>query len=284
MTSDKTPTDFAQKASQFKKFSDSLTKMVRLYQNLSHDRTTNYFKMLNALNKIEAAYTQTENNLVSLKFGQWLSEEKSRLDEVKGALVYDFGRLLAEHLSKVGFRLEGNFPEFRVKMLLLDANVQNAKCQLWYGYKEEFLNSTPFDPVSAQKAIVYAYNRVAKHDFDSSRFIERLYKAYETVARKQQKQIGDDVGIISTLVELNFQRQDQKFLANPRKNTFQEYPREFFSYDLFRLKQREINNLTLSLGIASREQNRSRESYLWIPSDESLQGNVYSLLSFRRIK
>jgi hypothetical protein len=240
--------------------------------------------MLNILNKIEAAYAQAENSLVSLKFAQWLSEEKSRLEEVKGALVYDFGRLLAEHLSKTGFRLEGNFPEFKVKMLLLDANVQNAKCQLWYGYKEEFLNSTPFDPVSAQKAIVYAYNRVAKHDFDSSRFIERLYKAYETVARKQQKQIGDDVGIISTLVELNFQRQDQKFLANPRKNTFQEYPREFFSYDLFRLKQREINNLTLSLGIASREQNRSRESYLWIPSDESLQGNVYSLLSFRRIK
>lgn len=284
MKSDEPPTEFAQKALQFKRFGDSLAKMVRLYQNLSHDRTANYFKMLNVLNKIEAACAQAENSLVSLKFGQWLSEEKSRLDEVKSVLVYDFGRLLAEHLSKTGFRLEGNFPEFRVKMFLLYADVQNAKCQLWYGYKEEFLNSTPFDPVSAQKAIVYAYNRIAKHDFDSSRFVERIYKAYEAVARKQQKELGDDVGIIPTLVELNFQRQDQKFLANPRKNTFQEYPREFFSYDLFRLKHREINDLTLSLGIASREQNRSRESYLWIPSDESLQGNVYSQLSFRRIK
>lgn len=272
------------KVQQIRKNADQFMKMVRLYQRLSLDRVANYFKMVDILNNIETVYLKIESGLTQLKFDQWLNEEKRNLSGVEGRITYEFGRLLVDLLSKSGFKLEGNFPELKTKMLLIDANTRSAKCQLWYGYKEEFLLSIPLSPESANKAIISSYNRIAKRDFDDASFIATLLKAYQAVIGRQQKQIGDQVGIIDVLVELNFQRQDQRFKANPRKSTFRDYPREFFSYDLYKLKQREINGLVLSLAIASREQNRHRESYLWIPSEDSLQGNVYSQLSFRRVK
>jgi hypothetical protein len=276
--------NFSESFSQVAKLSDSLKKMIKLYRQLSLDRTTNFFKLSDLLKKIETTYKQIESGLASLPFERWLTEERTRLDDAKGKLIYDFGRLLEELLSKSGFRLEGNFPEFKVKLFLLETDMQTAKCKVWYGHKEEFLNSVPLNPESLHKAITSAYNKIARRNFDDARFIESLYQAYSAYITKQHKQMGDEVGIIDILLEMNFQQQNPRFLANPRRNTFEEYPREYFSYDLFRLRKRETNDYALSLGIATREQNRRRESYLWIPSDESLQGNVYSRLSFRRRK
>lgn len=280
--SNKSEVNFPESFSQVSRLSDSLKKMIKSYRQLSLDRTTNYSKMSELLKKVEATYKQIEEGLAGAPFSRWLTEERTRLDDTKGKLIYDFGRLLEELLSKSGFRLEGNFPEFKVKFLLLETDMQTAKCKIWYGHKEEYLNTVPLNPESVHKAIASAYDKIARRNFDDARFIESLYQAYGSHITKQRKQIGDEVGIINILLELNFQRQSPKFLANPRKNTFEEYPREYFSYDLFRLRKKETNDYALNLGTATREQNRRRESYLWIPSDESLQGNVYSTLSFRR--
>lgn len=275
-------TDILQKILQLKKQTEILAASIRTYTNLSTNRATNYFQLTSMLSKIEAYCREFGAQLGTPSLTEWINQEKEALEKAKANLTFEFGKALAEDLSKSGISLEGNFPEFKIKTFLLNVDMETAKCNLYYGNKEEFLASTSITASAAKTAILQAHERITKREFDGSKFITRLFKAYENNIRKQQKCIGDEVSIISILLELNFICQEQKFMSNPRKAFFNEYSREFFSYDLFKLKSREKDNLTLSLNIATREQNRSRNTYLWVPSEESLHGNVYSQLSFRR--
>lgn len=279
---EKPSADILQKAIQLKKQTDLLTTSIREYTNLSMNRVSNYFQLTKVLKKIELSCNELGTQVGTSNFAQWINEEKTALEKAKSNLVYEFGRTLAEGLSKNGLTLEGNFPEFKIKTFLLQVDMETAKCNLYYGNKEEFLTSTPIVASAAEKVILKSRENITTREFDSTKFITRLFKAYENSVKKQQKAIGDEVGIISILLELNFLNQDQRFFSDPRRAIYREYPREYFSYDLFRLKQREKDNFALSLNIATREQNRSRNTYLWVPSEESLHGNVYSQISFRR--
>jgi len=266
---------------ELKKNIDAISKDMQLYKKLADNKESNYFQLVKILNQISITSKQIEN-FVNLGLNDWVSKEQQSLESAKAKLTFEFGTALADELSKNGLKLEGIFPDYKVKTFFVAAELQTGKCKLWYGNKEEYLGETALNALVVKKALFTANERITKRDFEDSKFFQKLYKAYENAIVKQHKSVGENVGIISLLLELNFLNQNSNFLNDPRKTSFVEYPREFFSYDLFRLKGRQKDNLTLNLSIATREQNRSRNTYLWVPSDDSIHGNVYSQIAFRR--
>jgi len=89
-----------------------------------------------------------------------------------------------------------------------------------------------------------------------------LYKACETVANKENKKLEDPLPITSVLLEYTI------LVRNIAKENYTHYGRVFFSYDLYRLKERKINEHELELITATRAYTRKKKDFLWVPTNE----------------
>ncbi len=77
--------------------------------------------------------------------------------------------------------------------------------------------------------------------------------------------------------------QGKKFRTDPVKSSYKEYGRVFFSYDLYRLKERAVDGHELSLVTATRAYTRRRAGFIWIPSSERGDGTYISHVRFREV-
>ena len=77
--------------------------------------------------------------------------------------------------------------------------------------------------------------------------------------------------------------QNNKFKTNPRKEFYTDYTRFLFSYDLYKLKKRRVQNNELTLIIATRAYTKKYSDFIWVPTNEKGDGNYISHIKFREI-
>lgn len=254
-----------------------LKKLLKAYDKASQQN--NHVKMNVLLDKISQILERRLDKL-DLDQKDWIQRQKKRIESIKQEVSYKVGNRLNELLSAHHLSLQGNFPQFRVSVFFLEIDADSATTGIWYGNKEEFVDSVSIVPEEISKVIINTYAKISRPK-DDPKFLAELYQAYQNVIKKTGRTIGDEVYLTDVLKELVLVKQDTKFLQDPRRSNYKEYTRMQFSYDLATLSKREIDGRTLNLSIATREENRDRTKYLWIPDVNGSSGTVYSKMAFR---
>jgi hypothetical protein len=223
-------------------------------------------------------------NNTTVEVKQWLTEYNKVIEKQKEEFRFAFGKKLEQLLSQNGFELKGQYPELRAKFYLIEIDFAGKSSRIWYGPKQEFILQTKLSPELIAKELQKVDKYITQRRFNDTEFIERLYRAYRIYLLKQNKSDGEEIPILGLLQELVFLMQDKRFYVNPRKENFKSYSRFLFSYDLYRLKKREINKKHLMLSVATRAYTVRKEDYLWVPSNEQGDGTTYAFVNFKEVE
>ena len=194
-----------------------------------------------------------------------------------------FGQRLEQALQQLGFELKGHYPTLKVSFYTLKMDLDNNNVEIWYGPEQEKLDSSKLIPETIAQKLKNVHAQITQREFNDKTSLSNLYSAYKVAVYHKDGKIGDAAPITDVLSNLAFLIQNRRFKMNPVKENYREYGRVFFSYDLYRLKERRIGNLELGLVTATRAYTRKRSGFLWIPSNERGDGSYISHIKFREI-
>jgi hypothetical protein len=247
---------------------------------------------LNNLHKIKQESIKVENTLKQTKFDEFVKEDieqyitsiRSKIPEWEEQVKKSFGNKLEDTLKQIGFELEGHYPLLKVSFYTLDVDLYNNNVVIWYGPQQERVDICKLIPEQVAKKLTDIHNKITQRQVDGKTFLSNLYEAYRIATyRHNKKNHGDQIAITDILFEYVLLAQNKKFKTNPIKNNYKEYGRVFFSYDLYKLKERKISNYEISLITATRAYTRQKYDFLWIPSNEKGDGNYISHIKFREV-
>lgn len=259
-----------------------LAKNIDKYQN---DPISNLYKIKQEVVKIEKTLKQSKlEDFVKERIEEHIQSIKSKVVEWEEDARKTFGQKLENELRKVGFELRGHYPLLKVSFYTLEVDLENFKVLIWYGPQQEKLDTCKLVPEEVVKKLNTIHRKLTQRHFNDGEFLSKVYEAYRISVYRQNKKIGDQIPISDILFKHVFLIQDKKFKVNPIKNNYKEYGRVFFSYDLYRLKERVLNDMELNLITATRAYTRKKSDFLWIPSNEKGDGNYISHIKFREVR
>lgn len=244
--------------------------------------------------QIEASLTKVEEGLIQLKeleelrqnlknVKEFVEEKKKLLEVPKHKLKTYLGAELDRRLAEKGWQAEGNLPELRVGLLTLEFLLSQCLVKIWYGPKIELVNRTKPVIDDIANTVIKTYRDLDSASFkDEEGFLKLLLEAYNSLIRKAGLEFGANLPVIHWLREIAWHKQGKEFLIDPRREHFKGYGRTQLSYDLSRLTQRAYHTDELRLVVASREQTKTKEDNLWIPSNLRGDGTHFASVCFRR--
>lgn len=242
----------------------------------------NVYKIILNISRIEKMLTESKlDQSVRQNITTYLQGIKTKIPEWEDHAKRSFGERLDQAFREAGFQLKGQYPTLTTSFYTLKVYLDNENIEIWYGPEQELLGKYKPIPEIVTKKLIDFHKQITQRKFDEKAFLSNLYEAYRIVAYRNNKNIGDAMPITEVLSILAFSIQTQKFKINPIKSNYSEYSRVFFSYDLYRLKERKIDNVKLALVTATRASTRRRADFLWIPWNEEGAGSYISHISFK---
>lgn len=261
-------------------YEHSLRKLEKL---LSKEPSENLGKLKQELNKLERAIKAEGSSASENSVVQYIQLVRQRVLELEVLSRKTFGKELEEELKQEGFRLEGHYPLLKSSFYTLEVNFDKSTVTIWFGPQQEKLKVCNLSSKVVAKRLLELHNSITKREFDDKVFLSNLYKACEIVAYKEKRNLEEPLPIVSVLFEYALLVQDDKFKTDPIKENYTSYGRVFFSYDLFRLKERKLNEHELELITATRTYTRKKKDFLWIPTNEEGSGTYVSHIRFRGV-
>jgi len=278
---------------------DSLAKEERTIKNLRNslrkldkievNSFSNLLKLKGELSVVDKLLNQTRlENTIKEEINRLVEDIKAKIPDLEEKLKGKFGHELDIALQEVGkeynFKLKGHYPELRVLFYTLELRLENSGgVVIWYGPKQERLALVKPEPKTIAQKLKTIHESITKRKFDEPEFLSTLLEAYKMAAYREKKNFGEQIPINKVLLDFAFLIQDNKFKIDPTKKNYKDYGRVYFSYDLFRLKERRINSYELQLVTATRAYTQRRRDFLWIPSNEEGGGSYFSHIKFRRL-
>jgi len=263
----------------------NLLKVIKSIDKYQDDPVSNLYKIKQEVVKIEKMLKQSKlDDFVKKNIEQHIGGIKSKIPEWEENAKKTFGQNLENELRKVGFELRGHYPLFKVSFYTLKVDLENFKVSIWYGTEQEKLETCKSVPEDIAKKLKIIHDKITQRHFNDNEFLSKVYEAYKSSVYRQNKKLGDQISISDILFEYAFLIQNKKFRTNPIKDNYKEYGRVLFSYDLYRLKERRLNDRELNLITATRAYTRRKSDFLWIPSNERGDGSYISHIKFREVK
>ncbi|RSN76930.1 MAG: hypothetical protein DSO07_10315 [Thermoproteota archaeon] len=263
----------------------NLLKSLKTIEKLQKDPINNLHKIKQEMGKAEKALESSKlEESFKNKIEQHINDIRSKIAAWEEEIKDKFGINLENELKKMGFELAGHYPLLKTSFYTLQVDLDNFKVIIWYGPQQERLDVARLVPAEVVNKLRKIHESITQRPFDSKGFLSKIYEAYKASLYRLGKEMGDQVPISDVLLEYVLLIQDKKFRVNPVKRNYREYGRVFFSYDLYRLKDRIIDNKELDLIIATRAYTKHWYDFLWIPSNEKGEGIYISHVKFREVK
>ncbi len=263
----------------------NMRKAIRAIERYAeNEAVSNIYKIQQEMLRIEKILKQTKlADFVEEGVGQRIQPVKSMMPEWEEQAKKSFGKRLEDALKQVDFELSGHYPLLKAMFYTIEVKLETNSVVIWYGPEQERLDACKLIPEIAAKKLEASHKKIVNRDLDDETFLLNLFEAYKTATHHIEKKIGDSIPVSDILLEYALLVQSKKFRTNPVKSSYKEYGRVFFSYDLYRLTERTIENHELSLVTATRAYTRRRAGFLWIPSNEKGDGTYISHIRFREV-
>lgn len=206
-------------------------------------------------------------------FFKWIEDEERRIREEEDIFKSEMGGALLRALSERGFTVKGQFPILRFGFYTLKVSFEKPRADLYWGPEAEpLLLNIPLSVDDILREFERVHREIVNRDFNAEKFDGLLLRAYRRLICDRG---GDSrkVKIVELLGEFAFLNQREAFSENPLKRNFTEYPRHFFSYDLYRLRK---TGGRWRFTVAPFEATTRKRDSLWIPDDEEGNGTYYA--------
>jgi len=245
---------------------------------------------LKRLNTLHSEITAVERQLERLQLEQSLIAEithvldvwKEEAKELESSAKAAFGKELEQLLKAHDYPLEGNYPKLKTSFYTIIVDIRSNRVTLYYGPEAEKIVSCPALPENVCNEILKYDAFLATRAPDDDLFLTNLFEAYSICLHRSNKKIGVGVSIPEILPMFAFITQNSTFMRNPIRANYHEYDRAMFSYDLYNLKKRTINNYEMVTITARRGETKNRYDTLWIPSSSGRgSGELISGIKFR---
>lgn len=267
--------DISEITNRLKASKDTTDQALRFIKNISlldQSRMRNFKKIKSQAEKLKKLFDEHRSEQKIFEIGSdWSSDFINKLTLVEEKLLLQFGNDLADELQKYGYNLTGHIPLLQIGIFRIEVDVRTWSVKFWYGSKRELLAYGVLSPTDTATTI-----RELKASLGSemmpNEFLNYLKSSYKELLTGN---FGDPVPIIQVLDRLAPRIPTKKAENNEDRHV--KYRREDFSFDLFRI--RGLNGGP-QLTVATRAFTKSRNNFLWIPSDENGDGSNYSHLRF----
>jgi len=263
----------------------NIRKAIRaIERHTENEASNNIYKIKQEIARIEKILKQTRlTDFVEEDVEERIRPVKSMMHGWEEQAQKSFGQRLEDALKQVDFELSGHYPLLKVMFYTIEVKLETNGVIIWYGPEQERLDTCKLIPEVTAKKLEASHKKITGRGLDDETFLLNLFGAYEVVAHRSKKKIGESLPVSDILLEYALLVQNKKFRMDPVKSSYREYGRVFFSYDLYRLKERTVENHELSLVTATRAYTRRRPGFLWVPSNERGDGTYISHIRFREV-
>jgi len=175
-------------------------------------------------------------------FNKFISENIREIDEKIGSLEYI--NVLETNLKELNIPFIGNFPEYDIPPYKLNISKENKEVRLFFGRKSEKTNS--LNPASISAWVNIRYKKIISRKMDLNALMKELFEAYQMINKLTYREKTPIWGKAVKLTEIYN-------LLTLKRTTKQEYPKQFYQYELGLLKENldmSFNNFRFEFGFA----------------------------------
>lgn len=189
-------------------------------------------------------------------------------DKVLDDAAFAFARDLRAAFEAEGVTLNGSGERFVAEPFIIEVDKQRGKVNLKFG--RETMNAKPvaLDPARVVAAYHTASKALAGRRFNPGELLRQFFEAYNRVIASAGAQPGERANVVDCYRELVWLKQSDAFRRAPAKNSFADYPRAHFTYDMLQLRRQNLlthKNHRLHFGTATIDATGNESRAIWMP-------------------
>jgi len=171
-------------------------------------------------------------------------------------LEFTFARDLRAAFKEQGMVLTGSPTKLIADLFVIEPDLRKKQVYITFARQPATAKKIKLDVEQVLAAYGRARRDICERKVDLKALIAELFEAYQRLLKLSGKAIGTRVGIVECYRELVLVRQPLSFRRTPSKQSFVDYPKTHFVYDMLELRRQ--NQLThegyrLNLGTATIE-------------------------------
>lgn len=218
------------------------------------------------------ALKDPHNNAVALyEAGATLSRPPAELELPRGAtklfaqiqtladahlseLEFTFARDLRAAFKEQGSKLAGEPTALIADLFVIKPDLRRKQVEITFSRQPVTSKKIKLEVAQVVSAYARARRDICDRKVAYDELLQEIFAAYERTLKLAGKQMGARMSIVDCYRELVLVRQPPAFRRTPAKNSFKDYPKTHFAYDMLQL--RRLGKLThdswrLNLGVAT---------------------------------
>jgi uncharacterized membrane-anchored protein YhcB (DUF1043 family) len=175
-------------------------------------------------------------------------------DEKLSELEFAFARDLREAFKEKGLKLSGTPGELIADLFVIKVDMRRKQVEMTFSRQPVTEKKIKLNVEQVVNAFERARREICERNVDTGELLEELFEAYQRVLKLTGKQMGTRTSIVDCYRELVLVRQPLSFRKNPSKQSFRDYPKTHFAYDMLQLRRRQKmahQGYRLNLGTAT---------------------------------
>ncbi len=171
-------------------------------------------------------------------------------------LEFTFARDLRKAFKEKGIELTGSPTKLIADLLVIEPDLRKKQVYLTFSRQLATAKKIKLDVEQVIAAYERARRDICERKVDLDGLIAELFEAYQRLLTLSGKNIGTRVSIVECYRELVLVRQPLSFRRTPSKQSFVDYPKTHFVYDMLQLRRQNKlmhEGFRLNLGTATIE-------------------------------
>ena len=167
---------------------------------------------------------------------------------------FTFARDLRAAFKERGIKLAGEPAALIADLFLIKPDLRRKQVEITFSRQPVTGKKIKLDVAQVVSAYERARRDICERKVDYGELLQEIFQAYERTLKLAGKGMGTRMGIVDCYRELVLVQQPLAFRRTPSKNSFKDYPKSHFAYDMLqlrRLSKLNYDKWRLNLGVAT---------------------------------
>ncbi len=199
-------------------------------------------------------------------------------------LEFTFVRDLREAFTANGITLSGEPNALVAELFVIKPDIRRKQVEMTFSRQPVSGKKIKLDVALVVSSYERARREICQRKVDYEELIKEIFEAYERTLKLAGKPMETRMSIVDCYRELVLVRQPLSFRKTPSKNSFKDYPKTHFAYDMLELRRQNklnYNGLRLNLGTSTIDVGGDTARVMFLAT-EATQGQFIKDLYFAK--
>jgi len=215
---------------------------------------------------------------------QLFKELQTLADTHLSELEFTFVRDLREAFTANGITLSGEPNALVAELFVIKPDIRRKQVEMTFSRQPVSGKKIKLDVALVVSSYERARREICQRKVDYEELIKEIFEAYERTLKLAGKPMETRMSIVDCYRELVLVRQPLSFRKTPSKNSFKDYPKTHFAYDMLELRRQNklnYNGLRLNLGTSTIDVGGDTARVMFLAT-EATQGQFIKDLYFAK--